>query len=136
MEWSRLRSIGCPSVRSKRVFNGLVIHKIYNGYWFFGRPTAEELRQDLRAVGRKCRLDWDISKPELKAAWERATRSCFTPMANPISTLSGKPIKPIAVKRFPQMHAKRWRRAFPAPKNDGRFETQPLFEVKYFAFLT
>jgi peroxiredoxin len=27
---------------------GLVIHKIYNGYWFFGRPTMEELRQDLR----------------------------------------------------------------------------------------
>ena len=29
---------------------GLVIFKIYNGYWFFGRPTIEELRQDLRAV--------------------------------------------------------------------------------------
>ena len=28
---------------------GLVIFKIYNGYWFFGRPTIEELRQDLRA---------------------------------------------------------------------------------------
>src|SRR5271155_5002163 len=27
---------------------GLVIYKIYNGYWFFGRPTMEELRQDLR----------------------------------------------------------------------------------------
>ena len=40
---------------------GLVIHKIYNGYWFFGRPTVEELRQDLRAVTRKCRPDWDIT---------------------------------------------------------------------------
>ena len=29
---------------------GLIVFKIYNGYWFFGRPTAEELRQDLRAV--------------------------------------------------------------------------------------
>src|SRR6478672_4117104 len=38
---------------------GLVIHKIYNGYWFFGRPTVEELRQDLRAVSRKCRPDLD-----------------------------------------------------------------------------
>jgi hypothetical protein len=28
----------------------LVIFKVYNGYWFFGRPTIEELRQDLRAV--------------------------------------------------------------------------------------
>ena len=29
---------------------GLIIYKIYNGYWFFGRPTLEELRQDLRAL--------------------------------------------------------------------------------------
>ena len=34
---------------------GLVIYKIYNGYWFFGRPTLEDLRQDLRAVLKKCR---------------------------------------------------------------------------------
>ena len=27
---------------------GLRIYKIYNGYWFFGRPTVEELRHDLR----------------------------------------------------------------------------------------
>ena len=39
---------------------GLVIYKIYNGYWFFGRPTLEDLRQDLRAVTKKCRPDWDI----------------------------------------------------------------------------
>ena len=28
----------------------LVIHKIYDGGWFVGRPTLEELRQDLRAM--------------------------------------------------------------------------------------
>ncbi len=39
----------------------LVIYKIYNGYWYFGRPTLEELRQDLRVVSRKCRPDWDIT---------------------------------------------------------------------------
>jgi hypothetical protein len=32
---------------------GLVIYKIYNGYWFFGRPTLEELRQDMREVTRR-----------------------------------------------------------------------------------
>jgi peroxiredoxin len=42
---------------------GLVIFKIYNGYWFFGRPTIEELRQDLRAVLRKCRPDWTSPGP-------------------------------------------------------------------------
>jgi peroxiredoxin len=28
----------------------LSIHKIYDGGWFVGRPTVEELRQDLRAM--------------------------------------------------------------------------------------
>ena len=27
-----------------------LIYKIYNGWWFVGRPTVEELRQDLRAL--------------------------------------------------------------------------------------
>ncbi len=26
------------------------IHRIYNGWWFVGRPTLEELRQDMRAM--------------------------------------------------------------------------------------
>jgi peroxiredoxin len=28
----------------------LVIHEVYDGGWFVGRPTLEELRQDLRAL--------------------------------------------------------------------------------------
>jgi peroxiredoxin len=58
---------------------GLVIYQIYNGYWFFGRPTMEELRQDLRAVSKKCRPDWDITTPELKAAWQQGRKELFYP---------------------------------------------------------
>jgi peroxiredoxin len=58
---------------------GLVVHKIYNGYWFFGRPTVEDLRQDLRAVLKKCRPDWDITTPELKAAWHEGRKELFYP---------------------------------------------------------
>lgn len=58
---------------------GLVIYKIYNGYWFLGRPTLEELRQDLRAVSKKCRPDWDITTPELKSAWEQGRKDLFYP---------------------------------------------------------
>ena len=58
---------------------GLVIYKIYEGYWFFGRPTMDELRLDLRAVLKKCRPDWDITAPELKAAWERGEKQKFYP---------------------------------------------------------
>jgi peroxiredoxin len=58
---------------------GLVVHKIYMGYWFFGRPTIEELRQDLRAVTKKCRRDWDLSDPELREAWAKGDKSRFYP---------------------------------------------------------
>src|ERR1700757_2772451 len=58
---------------------GLVVFKIYNGYWFFGRPTMEDLRQDLRAVTKRCRPDWDITMPELKAAWQQGRKELFYP---------------------------------------------------------
>jgi peroxiredoxin len=58
---------------------GLVIYKIYNGYWFFGRPTIEDLRQDLRVVLRKCRPDWDITHSDLKAAWQHGDKKLFYP---------------------------------------------------------
>jgi peroxiredoxin len=58
---------------------GLMIHKIYNGYWFFGRPTPDELILDLRTVLQKCRPDWDISKPDLQAAWARGEKDRFYP---------------------------------------------------------
>jgi hypothetical protein len=58
---------------------GLVVSTIYNGYWFFGRPTTEELRHDLRAVSKKCRPDWDITLPELRAAWQQGDKQRFYP---------------------------------------------------------
>lgn len=68
---------------------GLRVYKIYNGYWFFGRPTIEELRQDLRAVLIKCRPDWDITMPEVRAAWEQGRRDLFYPYGKTfVKTLS------------------------------------------------
>ena len=58
---------------------GLVVYKIYTGYWFFGRPTVEDLRQDLRAILKKCRPDWDITTPELKKAWQEGRKELFYP---------------------------------------------------------
>jgi len=58
---------------------GLVIYKIYLGYWFFGRPTTEELRQDLRAVIKKCRPDWDITTDAMKTAWQQGRKDLFYP---------------------------------------------------------
>jgi peroxiredoxin len=58
---------------------GLLVYKIYNGYWFFGRPTVEELRLDLRAVLKRCRPDWDISSAEQRTAWENGDKTMFYP---------------------------------------------------------
>lgn len=38
----------------------LTIHRAYNGYWFWGRATMEELRQDMRAITRAVRADWEV----------------------------------------------------------------------------
>jgi len=65
-------------------------------YWFFGRPTIEELRQDLRAVLKKCRPDWDITTPELKAAWNRVNVIAFIPMAaRPTAGISGARVEEV-----------------------------------------
>src|SRR4026208_1841034 len=40
---------------------GLVIHRIYMGYWFWGRPSVVDLWRDLREVRRAIRPDWDLS---------------------------------------------------------------------------
>lgn len=69
---------------------GLVVYKIYNGYWFFGRPTIEELRRDLRAVSKNCRPDWDISDTELKAAWVRGEKERFYPYGKSYAKVFGE----------------------------------------------
>lgn len=39
---------------------GRVIHRGWNGYWYWGRPTLEELRQAFREVTREIRPDWEV----------------------------------------------------------------------------
>ena len=58
---------------------GLRVYKVYNGYWFFGRPTVEELRLDLRAVLQRCRPDWDISSADLRTAYANGDKARFYP---------------------------------------------------------
>ena len=38
---------------------------------------AVQIRQDLRAVTREIRPDWDLSTPGLREAWESGDRSPF-----------------------------------------------------------
>lgn len=42
------------------LFPDLTIHRIYNGYWYWGRATNEELRRDLREITHDLRPDWEV----------------------------------------------------------------------------
>jgi peroxiredoxin len=57
---------------------GLKIYKIYNGYWYWGRPSVADLRRDPRERFRKIRPDWDISDAELREAWKKGERERIT----------------------------------------------------------
>ena len=56
---------------------GLVVHSIYNGYWYWGRPSTADLWRDLRDATREIRPDWDLGKPGLREAWEADDLSSF-----------------------------------------------------------
>ena len=56
---------------------GLVIHSIYNSYWYWGRPSVYDLCHDLRAATREIRPDWDLGKPGLREAWNAGDYSQF-----------------------------------------------------------
>jgi peroxiredoxin len=81
---------------------GLIVHKIYNGYWFFGRPTVEELRHDLRAILMKHHWDWDLSDPKVRAAWERGEKERFYPPELGWPEQLGREVSPLSNGLPPQ----------------------------------
>jgi len=58
---------------------GLKIYSVYNGYWYWGRPSNEDLRRDLRELTLRSRPDWDITAPEMRERWEAGARDDFWP---------------------------------------------------------
>ena len=58
---------------------GLVIYSAYNGYWFWGRPSFEDLRRDLREVTHEIRPDWDLAAPRVRESWEAGDHSLHHP---------------------------------------------------------
>src|ERR671927_98932 len=49
---------------------GLVIDKVYVGYWFWGRPSAYQLWEDLQDLFRRTKSDFDPTTTAVRAAWE------------------------------------------------------------------
>ena len=58
---------------------GLVIHRIYDGYWYWGRPTLHELHMDLREITAEIRPDYRIDTAEQREQWDSGDRSGFWP---------------------------------------------------------
>jgi peroxiredoxin len=75
---------------------GLKIFRIYNGYWYWGRPSPEDLRRDLREIYQKIRPDWDLGDPDLKAAWQRGERDRFFPYGKSQRAVLAQPKQPKA----------------------------------------
>jgi peroxiredoxin len=68
---------------------GLVVHTVYNGHWFWGRPSVQDLWHDLRAATAEIRPDWDLSAPGLRQAWAAGDRSPFRGWDGPTRTPVG-----------------------------------------------
>lgn len=51
---------------------GLVIDKVYCGYWFWGRPSVEQLWADLQDLFRRTKADFDPTTASARAAWQAA----------------------------------------------------------------
>ncbi len=49
---------------------GLIVHSVYNGYWYWGRPSISDLTRDLLDVTREIRPDWDLASPGLRENYE------------------------------------------------------------------
>jgi hypothetical protein len=53
---------------------GLVIDKVYVGYWFWGRPSNDQLWADLGDLHRRIKPDYDPTTPEARTEWEQLRR--------------------------------------------------------------
>jgi peroxiredoxin len=43
------------------LYPDLTVHTAYNGFWYLGRATMEELRHNLREISRTVREGWELA---------------------------------------------------------------------------
>jgi peroxiredoxin len=51
---------------------GLVIEKVYVGYWFWGRPSNDQLWSDIGELLARTKSDFDPTTASARAEWEAA----------------------------------------------------------------
>ncbi|GAP37807.1 peroxiredoxin-like family protein [Piscinibacter sakaiensis] len=58
---------------------GLGIRRVWNGYYYWGRPSTAELHQALRELTREIRPDWDLANPDRRREWDAGDQRNFYP---------------------------------------------------------
>ncbi len=51
---------------------GLIIDRVYVGYWYWGRPSPYQLWEDLQSLFRRTKADFDPTVQEVREAWMAA----------------------------------------------------------------
>jgi hypothetical protein len=64
---------------------GLVIHSIYNGYWFWGRPSVVRLWTDLVDLFQRTKADSDPTTTAARAAWQASLGAVEVRRRAPVS---------------------------------------------------
>ena len=49
-----------------------MVEKVYVGYWFWGRPSPEQLWMDLGELHRRIKDDFDPTVVAVRERWEAA----------------------------------------------------------------
>jgi hypothetical protein len=58
---------------------GLILDKVYVGYWFWGRPSSFQLWEDLQDLLRRTKDDFDPTTERARATWMAANAAQLTP---------------------------------------------------------
>jgi peroxiredoxin len=58
---------------------GLLVDKVYVGYWFWGRPSPYRLWEDLGDLLRRTKADFDPTTAAAKRAWKAAVENGTVP---------------------------------------------------------
>jgi hypothetical protein len=61
---------------------GLIIDKVYVGYWFCGRPSPYQLWEDLRDLFRRIKSDFDPTTDQARAEWQSMQPTVAAPATN------------------------------------------------------
>jgi peroxiredoxin len=58
---------------------GLVVDKVYVGYWFWGRPSPYQLWEDLGQLFRRTKTDFDPTTAAAKREWKELVATGMVP---------------------------------------------------------